>query len=246
MISNYYYIIESELIDIIHKHWYDPSLFLGYKDTELLLKPFTQTTATATGFEKPEDAYGLTDHASPVSSALAYDYIEQDKKVLSGKKLHILDVLPTVKGKVLCFTIRIPVIDERLKIVGSAFHSVPIENNKILTPLGNLITLDNKNGGTFILNEENLLLNTAINPDALTQKEQEILWLLARGLSARKISEVLDRSLRTIECHIENIKEKYQCQNKFELVEKAIHQGILSYLPVGLVNKKIVDIFYTK
>ncbi len=53
-----------------------------------------------------------------------------------------------------------------------------------------------------------------------TAREIEVLSLLVNGSTARKISCMLGISQRTVEHHIENMKQKAGCHSKFELIDK--------------------------
>lgn len=57
---------------------------------------------------------------------------------------------------------------------------------------------------------------------ALTKKEKQVLQLLVDGNTANRIAALLCRSVRTVETHINNLKTKLDCRDKFELVRRAI------------------------
>ena len=61
---------------------------------------------------------------------------------------------------------------------------------------------------------------------ALTPRETEVLRLVAKGLTARKIAERLDLSHRTVENHVQNSLRKLQLTNRVELTRYAIEQGL--------------------
>jgi DNA-binding NarL/FixJ family response regulator len=63
-------------------------------------------------------------------------------------------------------------------------------------------------------------------PAGLTEREIEILALLAGGASNEQISRSLSISTRTVERHIGNIYLKISAHNRAEATAYAIHQGI--------------------
>jgi DNA-binding NarL/FixJ family response regulator len=69
---------------------------------------------------------------------------------------------------------------------------------------------------------------TASDPDAprLTERETEILRLVAKGLSYKQIAERLTLSHRTVQNHVQNTLGKLQLHNRVELVRYAIEQGL--------------------
>ena len=61
---------------------------------------------------------------------------------------------------------------------------------------------------------------------ALTPRETEVLRLVAKGLTARRIAERLGLSPRTVENHVQNVLRKLQLTNRVELARYAIEQGL--------------------
>jgi two-component system response regulator NreC len=63
--------------------------------------------------------------------------------------------------------------------------------------------------------------------DGLTAREQEVLTLLADGLSNPEIAEQLTISPKTVARHRENIMQKLNLHSRSELVKYAIRKGII-------------------
>jgi DNA-binding NarL/FixJ family response regulator len=61
---------------------------------------------------------------------------------------------------------------------------------------------------------------------ALTERETEVLRLVAKGLTARQIGDRLVVSHRTVESHVQNTLRKLQLHNRAQLVRYAIERGI--------------------
>jgi DNA-binding NarL/FixJ family response regulator len=61
---------------------------------------------------------------------------------------------------------------------------------------------------------------------AITTRETEVLRLVAKGLTARRIAERLGLSPRTVENHVQNVLRKLALTNRVELARYAIEQGI--------------------
>jgi len=59
----------------------------------------------------------------------------------------------------------------------------------------------------------------------LTERETEILRLVAKGLTYRQIANRLVLSHRTVQNHVQNTLRKLQLHNKVGLVRYAIEQG---------------------
>ncbi|MBV9022640.1 MAG: response regulator transcription factor [Streptomycetaceae bacterium] len=60
----------------------------------------------------------------------------------------------------------------------------------------------------------------------LTERETEVLRLVAKGLSYRQIAERLVISHRTVQNHVQNTLGKLQLHNRVELVRYAIQRGL--------------------
>ncbi len=60
----------------------------------------------------------------------------------------------------------------------------------------------------------------------LTERETEVLRLVAKGMSYKQIAERLFLSHRTVQNHVQNTLRKLQLHNRVELVRYAIEQGL--------------------
>jgi DNA-binding NarL/FixJ family response regulator len=82
----------------------------------------------------------------------------------------------------------------------------------------------------LVLGEYRRLAATpADDPDSaprLTERETEVLRLVAKGLSYRQIAERLVLSHRTVQNHVQNTLGKLQLHNRVELTRYAIEQGL--------------------
>jgi NarL family two-component system response regulator LiaR len=62
----------------------------------------------------------------------------------------------------------------------------------------------------------------------LTDREKEVLRLIAEGKSNKEIAEILFLSVKTVMAHRTNIMEKLDIHSRTELVKYAIRQGLIS------------------
>jgi DNA-binding NarL/FixJ family response regulator len=67
-----------------------------------------------------------------------------------------------------------------------------------------------------------------VDPDApvLTERETEVLKMVAKGMSYKQIAERLVLSHRTVQNHVQNTLRKLQMHNRVELTRYAIEQGL--------------------
>jgi DNA-binding NarL/FixJ family response regulator len=61
---------------------------------------------------------------------------------------------------------------------------------------------------------------------ALTERETEVLRLVAKGLSSRAIAARLSISHRTVQNHVQNTLDKLQLHNRVELTRYALREGL--------------------
>ncbi len=80
----------------------------------------------------------------------------------------------------------------------------------------------------LVLGEYRRLAEPAAGPERpqLTERETEVLRMVATGLSARQIADRLVLSHRTVQNHVQNTLRKLQLHNRVELTRWAIEQGL--------------------
>ena len=61
----------------------------------------------------------------------------------------------------------------------------------------------------------------------LSEREREVLNCIARGMSSKQSAQELGIAPRTVERHVENLRNKLHAKNKPHLVAKALAGGHL-------------------
>lgn len=64
-------------------------------------------------------------------------------------------------------------------------------------------------------------------PEALTEREQEILQLIWAGLKNKEIAQQLKISVKTVEAHRANMMKKVRVSNAAQLLNAAIQEGMI-------------------
>ena len=64
-------------------------------------------------------------------------------------------------------------------------------------------------------------------PDGLTEREVEVLRLVAAGKSSREAGETLVLSVRTVERHIANVYLKTGCHGRAQITAYALNKGLV-------------------
>jgi DNA-binding NarL/FixJ family response regulator len=80
----------------------------------------------------------------------------------------------------------------------------------------------------LVLGEFRRLADPATDPDEpqLTERETEVLRMVAKGMSYKQIAERLVLSHRTVQNHVQNTLRKLQMHNRVELTRYAIERGL--------------------
>ncbi|MFA6574953.1 MAG: response regulator transcription factor [Nocardioides sp.] len=81
----------------------------------------------------------------------------------------------------------------------------------------------------LVLGEFRRLADPSVDEDGrprLTERETEVLKMVAKGMSYKQIAERLVLSHRTVQNHVQNTLRKLQMHNRVELTRWAIEQGL--------------------
>ena len=65
-------------------------------------------------------------------------------------------------------------------------------------------------------------------PEALTNREQEILQLIWAGCKNKEVAYQLKISVKTVEAHRANMMKKVRVSNTAQLLKAAIQEGVIS------------------
>lgn len=72
-----------------------------------------------------------------------------------------------------------------------------------------------------------LLRRDAEEEEDLTEREREVLQLVAEGKTNQEIADLLVLSIKTVQTHRAHIMEKLQAHDRTDLVKYAIRKGII-------------------
>jgi len=205
----------------------------GVKDTNSIHLFANKTYTALLGLENNQAITGLRDADFPCGVAnLANDFKKQDNLIVQhGKVMHFLDVHPFATGWQAFIVTKKPLFDEQHKPLGILYHGIDVINTW-QHDLSKLIT------HTQLAGNCQQPLNPSARPN-LTTSEEEVLFFILRGYTAKRTAQLLKRSQRTIEGHINNLKRAFVVNSKHELIEKAIGCGCLSLLPQNFLHHQI-------
>lgn len=203
---------------------------IGWKDVNCSYQGANKALLKYKGVK---DITGKTDEElSPASVEDNRVFREQDLSVLKGDK--ISTVHRDSKTNTIFLLEKSPIINQENTIIGLIYYCRPWHKADVFHILSQL---DNK----LDLGIQNYTLGHHHNKFKLTERECECVFLLIRGKTAKEIAGLLSLSKRTVESYIENIKNKMNCQNKVEILVKAISNGYQNQIPSRLNHPAIMQ-----
>jgi len=126
------------------------------------------------------------------------------------------DVLDAVKAGASGYLVKSASVAELLEAVRATF-----DGQAVFTPgLAGLVLGEYRRMSTAPADDR------APELPRLTDRETEVLRLVAKGLSAKQIATRLSLSHRTVENHVQATLRKLQLANRVELTRYAIEQGL--------------------
>jgi DNA-binding CsgD family transcriptional regulator len=223
------------------KHLITLDQTIAYKNTDLQFVDFTDNLLPFAGLKKENELLGKKDDEGLPWSVHADEYHQHDKDALAGKQYAA--IVPFTGEKmhsslpVLCTRSRCLLEDN--KSIGVFIHVMPVSNPSLIQ-LTYTLQKQDPSGLNF-----SYYLGRNPTDIRLTAKENECLFYLIRGKSATLISKFMRISSRTVEFHINNLKMKFKCSNKSELISCAIQNGYMSMIPEHLsfatLHKRLQD-----
>jgi DNA-binding NarL/FixJ family response regulator len=133
------------------------------------------------------------------------------------------DVLAAVKGGASGYLVKSASIDELVDAVtrtaaGAAVYT-PGLAGLVLGEFRRLAAGDRLEGRAAVTERSDPV-------PTLTERETEVLRLVAKGLTSRRIADRLVLSPRTVESHVQNSLRKLQLRNRVELARYAFEHGL--------------------
>ncbi len=210
-----------------------PGLLL-WKNLDSSYRLSNLNTAKIFGFKDVADIIGIMDYDIRCKAAEnAHIWIAQDQQVIdSRKKLNAIDVHSYANDEIKAvFYEKAPLVFDN-HVVGVQCISHELDKN-FHRLLHEQLLKKNKVLQTYYI-------VSRFTEFDLTVRESECLYFFMRGKSTNIIANTLSLSPRTVESHTERIKQKMQCKNKPEFVEKAINLNLNMYILRSLVDKDII------
>lgn len=188
---------------------------IGWKDLQLRHQGCNMTLAKTLKIKNPCSIIGLqdTDISSHSEEDVHFHY-QNDQLALQGELVKCVHYFYDS----FYLLVKKPLLDIQEQIIGVIYQGHLMEPPHELRKL--LKYYQGKKKTCYRLQPEK-------NPFSLSNRELQCLYHLLHGKSSKQIAAILNLSKRTIDGYLDSIKNKFGCQNKFELIIAAIEAGYL-------------------
>lgn len=189
------------------------------------------------GFESFDQLYGTNDYEIKCdASRFAASFINEDKQVIGQEKtFNLLYILKYADNNIYTlFGSKKLIKNQSLEKTGVLFQGMIVNDRTIASLSRQLFLYDRKHHQQRTLGC--YYINDSPSNIALTNQQTICLFYLLRGKSAKEIAILTKKSNRTIEHYIEALKDRFNCHTRSQLIEKAIDQGFLHYLPREFIS----------
>ncbi|MBS0357990.1 MAG: helix-turn-helix transcriptional regulator [Proteobacteria bacterium] len=130
-----------------------------------------------------------------------------------------------------------PIYDSHEKKCSVALNYIDITDSQLKHFL---FDYANKTKYSYFKNKDQFTcyLKSSFDNNLFSKRESECVYYMIRGKSAALIAEILGIDKRTVETYFENIKNKFGCDNKGQVIEKALALGYYYIIPESILNNK--------
>lgn len=172
--------------------------YVFWKNNDSRFLGCNQKFLSSTGCGSSQDFIETNDYEMPWAQTCAASYIHDDQNIIKTgiPRINYRELQQQLDGTTKTVLIsKIPLYNKYSQIAGVLGFYTDISSKEVIADMG------------------------------LSFGQLECLRYLARGMTAKQIAKVLGLSNRTVEFYLENIKDKFKCESKSDLISKAIEMG---------------------
>lgn len=215
-------------IDKVEK-WIDNYPFYAlWKDSHSYYQYCNVNYANLSGYRLVTDLIGKNDY-DLACHEFADLYIHCDSYVMKNKTWSGIEMIKTATDQLLpIYTKKTPVVEKN--IVQGILVQFQILNHCTDAIFKHIKDMP--------LKIKNTLCKPSLQQNVfrLTPRELQCLYYLVKGMSCKQIAAALCISKRTVECHVNHLKEKFGVSSKNDLIRASFEENIFSLLPPVLLN----------
>ncbi len=183
------------------------------------------------GFSHVDQYLGMTEYdISCETRELASLCIKNDQRVITSENESFCLTIGKYSAglKVLICSTK-PIYNTDGRISGVFLQAKDISNSRMIKKYLNLTADDHLIIGKSRIQTMYTLNNHQL-PCSLTARQEECLFFLVRGKSIKEIARIMCICERTVEEYIALLKEKLGCDNRSQLIEKALNHEFMSFI----------------
>ncbi|MFA6060557.1 MAG: helix-turn-helix transcriptional regulator [Taibaiella sp.] len=199
-------------------------------------------TMQLAGVREADDLKYLSDFDAPWCE-YADNYLKHDKDTLSGINYRQLDPVMSADGFKVLMAEKTVLYDEEGNFSAILGVGMEVKDKDILTFIHKSTKQQPLHKKKSLVVADEKYLQIKFNKPTLSLRESECLFFLLHGYTTKMIANLLGLSSRTIETYIENIKNKFGCNSKSELIELSIELGIFHFIPENIIQAKMNKFF---
>jgi DNA-binding CsgD family transcriptional regulator len=212
---------------------------LAWKDRDLAYLGCNQNLARSHQLAAADMIIGMKDNDLGACDESLLFYDKYDQLALTGKIIKVLHSVGSPAPEKSFLLEKKPLLDRDCQIVGILYHCLEAPRSNTLPSLQHI----DKHFFHQDLLSTHYTVDSTENFMGLSTRELECLFCLLRGKTAKQSGELLGLSKRTIEFYLENIKNKFGCQSKVELVIQATQAGYLNNVPAFFLRNDLSKLF---
>lgn len=190
-------------------------IYIYWKDIESTYISCNDALAEILQLPSRAACNGTTDYDHQVQEATSYR--QADKEIITlNQSRQYSETFTLNEEKINFLTFKTPLKNQNNKIIGVFGISFPLNNNSKQQWLSALVEA---NMPLSNFQRSNLKPTNHIN---LSKQQTECLYWLTKGMTLKKIAQLMKLSPRTVEAYFDVIKKKLNCYTRSDLIEVAL------------------------
>lgn len=215
-----------------------PNIYFLTKDIRSVFTDSSESLAKLCGFNRLKFQGKKDDDLPCKASELAALFQNEDQLVIKNNKpMQFLTFAQYHTELQLNLCAKNVTLDKNNNINGTFAYFYDV-----LPVASHIIQIFRKVGDILSVNYNSFLIDHSFTDRlkgiALTERESEVLFLLIHHKMPKQIALLLNLSVRTVEHRITDLRQKFNCQSKAELIDAAIQSNFLTFIPTRFFNNR--------
>lgn len=212
---------------------------IWFKDLNKRYFGVNQQTLTTLGLKDKAQMNDRNDYENTWAD-YADAYRHYDAKVMQGDIVEVFDpIILSNHTRATILSRREPVFNQDGNIIAISGTTKIISLKQLVDSTMLITEIDCNLDPCHHQTTKEIIERYTYNTNTLTKCESKILFFTIRGLTSKQIATIIHRSLRTVECHINNIRIKFNAESKADLITKSLYCGFINKIPANINTDEI-------